>query len=376
VTEPRRDNNFDVIRLLAALQVAVSHSFAWLRVPIPGWVFATETCFPGVAIFFVISGFLITRSYLTSDRGVFAYLARRALRIYPALWVQYVAMILLMAATGGFVWSTLTTAAFWGWMGRAAFMGSNFWASALTNYTPFSYTALFKWYPNDVLWTIPTEIGFYLLVPLVFSAWLRRRRLVWPVLAVAVAISMRLAFVAGAWARDYGSYNTTGELHASPLPYFWLFAAGAASAYAWDRVAWLFERKFFWWIAAYGLATGVKWLAVGSVDLTYRVPDAYSIPRALLLAGATIALAHSWTWLSRSLRGVDLSYGLYLFHLPLPYALYCAGIGGRYSLVLLSLVVAFVAAALSWFLVEKPALGLKSRTDQMFSLRARQAAVA
>jgi peptidoglycan/LPS O-acetylase OafA/YrhL len=364
-----RENNFDLIRLFAALQVAVSHAFAWLRYPLPGWAFALETCFPGVAIFFVISGFLITRSYLRNDGGVLAYLGRRALRIYPALWAQYALVLVLMAATGGFVWHTLATRAFWSWMWRAAFMGSNFWAGALTNYTPFVYTGLYKWYPNDVLWTIPVEIGFYLLVPLFFASWMRRRGLVGIALMAAVAVSMRLAFVAGAMARNFPSYNTTGEMHASPLPYFWLFATGAAAAYYWPHVRRAFDRTVGWWALAYAGGTAVKWWFTGGVDLTYRVPDAYTIPRALILAGLVLSLAHSWPQISRWMRGTDLSYGIYLFHLPLPYALYCAGIGGRASLVALSMAVAFVLAAASWFFIERPALGLKSIVDAKLSSR-------
>jgi len=362
-----RRNNFDLIRLLAALEVAVGHAFAWLKVPLPGWAFASETCFPGVAIFFVISGFLVTRSYVNSDRGVLPFLGRRALRVYPALWFQYVLAIVLMAVTGGFAVQTLGDGAFWSWMWRAAVIGSNFWAGALTNYTPFTYTGLYKWYPNDVLWTIPVEIGFYLLVPALFARWMIRRRLVGPVLVVAFSASIWTAFVAGPLLRDHGNLNTTGMLHSSPLPYFWLFAAGAAASFYWDRVRHVFEGKALWWFAAYGLATGLKWWLVGSVDLTYRIPDAFTIPRALVLAGLVISSAHSWAWISRWMRGVDLSYGVYLFHLPLPYGLYCAGIGGRGSYVALSVAVTFVLAALSWFLIERPALHLKGRVERALS---------
>ena len=78
-----------------------------------------------------------------------------------------------------------------------------------------------------------------------------------------------------------------------------------------------------------------------------------------LIESCVISFAHSWVGLSKPLHGVDLSYGLYLFHLPLPFGLHYAGIGGSYWYVLLSLVVAFALAAFSWFVVEKPALGLK-----------------
>jgi len=367
MTDERRRNNFDLIRLFAALEVATIHAFNWLKVPKPALVLVVDACFPGVAIFFVISGFLIARSYVSGDGSVLKFFSRRALRVYPALWLQYLFVFVLMGLTGGFFIRTIGDAHFWSWLWRALTFGSNFWAGALTNYTPFVWTGLYKWYPDDVLWTIPAELGFYLLVPMIFARWIVRRRLLAPVLAVAFAASVWVAFKAGPLLRDHGNLNTTGMLHASPLPYFWLFAAGAATSFYWEQVRGLFERKALWWLALYGIGAAVKWLAVGSADLTYRIPDAFTIPRGLLLAGLVISFAHSWVWLSRRMRGVDLSYGLYLFHLPLPYGLYCAGIGGSLWYVAASLVVAFVLAAFSWFLVEKPALGMKASVERILT---------
>lgn len=364
----RYANNFDLIRLLAALQVAVGHAFVWLKIQLPSGVMPTIACFPGVAIFFVISGFLITRSYVERDHGVLAYLARRALRIYPALWLQYVLVILLMAATGGFAFRTVVDSRFWSWLGLAAFVGSNFWASALTQFNPFSWDGLYKWYPADVLWTIPVEVGFYLLVPIVFARSLVRRGLAGPLMLIAFSASVAGAYWAGPLLRDHGNLNTTGMIHSSPVPYFWLFLAGGAVAFYWTKVAFLFEGRALWWFVAYGLATAINWLVVGSVNLPYRIPDALTVPRALILAGAVLALAHSWTWISGWMRGVDLSYGLYLFHLPFPFGMYYAGISGSFWYVAASMVIAFAVAALSWFLVEKPALALKPAVERWLLL--------
>ncbi len=360
----RYANNFDLIRLLAALQVAVSHSFAWLHVPMPKAADEVIRCFPGVLIFFVISGFLITRSYVERNHGLARFLVHRALRIYPALWLQYVAAIVLMFVTGGFFLPTLVESRFWAWIGYAGFVGSNFWASVLTAYTPFSYDGLYKWYPADVLWTIPVELGFYVLVPIVFARVLVRRGWAGPLAVILAATSVAIAYHAGPLLRDHGNLNTTGMLHSSPGPYFWLFLAGGLVALYWDRVSALFAGTVWWWVLAYAAAAGVNWLVKGTINLPYRIPDELTVPRALILAGLVIALAHSYPRLSQWMRGVDLSYGLYLFHLPLPFGLHYAGIGGSLWLVAGSLVVAFVLAALSWVLVESPALALKARIDR------------
>ena len=185
---------------------------------------------------------------------------------------------------------------------------------------------------------------------------------------VLFCASVVVAYIAGPLLRDHGELNTTGMLHSSPAPYFWLFLAGGAVSFYWTRLEPLFQGKAVWWFLAFGLATAINWQLAGSVALPYRIPDALTIPRALILAGAVVSFAHSWTWISSWMRGVDLSYGLYLFHLPFPFGLYYAGIGGSLWYVAASMAIAFALAALSWFLVEKPALGLKPSIERSLSL--------
>lgn len=96
-----RVNNFDLLRLLAALQVAVVHSIGILK---PTGYFASllGVCldrFPGVPIFFVISGVLISKSYERSD-SLRDYLRNRCLRIFPGLWVCLVVSVAVILALG------------------------------------------------------------------------------------------------------------------------------------------------------------------------------------------------------------------------------------------------------------------------------------
>ena len=55
-------NNFDLIRLLAALQVALAHGIGHFHVPMSPVLVTLLESFPGVQSFFCISGFLIARS--------------------------------------------------------------------------------------------------------------------------------------------------------------------------------------------------------------------------------------------------------------------------------------------------------------------------
>src|SRR5437868_159740 len=80
-----KTNNFDLIRLAAALQVAINHAAAHFNVD--GWgarVIAVTGLFPGVPVFFFISGFLISRSF-EKNPILGDFFLNRILRVYPGL---------------------------------------------------------------------------------------------------------------------------------------------------------------------------------------------------------------------------------------------------------------------------------------------------
>src|SRR5437588_12535091 len=91
-TAPRR-NNFDALRLVAALSVVFSHSFlvaegSEANEPFV-WLSGNQCILGlvGVFVFFVISGYLVTESWCRRPLpGQFAL--RRGLRIYPGLMVN------------------------------------------------------------------------------------------------------------------------------------------------------------------------------------------------------------------------------------------------------------------------------------------------
>src|SRR5262250_2385830 len=112
---PPRQNNFDALRLLAAISVIFSHSFLiaegtqnneWL-ILLTGNQAILGLC--GVFVFFAISGFLVTQSFeQTGDP--WRVLAKRALRIFPGLVVA----LLLSAFVLAPIVSTLEPAAYFG----------------------------------------------------------------------------------------------------------------------------------------------------------------------------------------------------------------------------------------------------------------------
>ena len=95
-----RDNNFNLIRLAAALSVIFSHSVAVLGLPSSREFFfdhlGLSLAEMAVDVFFVTSGFLVTGS-LVNRGDVIAFLWARALRIYPAIWVMLVLTVFALA---------------------------------------------------------------------------------------------------------------------------------------------------------------------------------------------------------------------------------------------------------------------------------------
>jgi peptidoglycan/LPS O-acetylase OafA/YrhL len=122
-----RRNNFDAIRLLAALTVMVSHAFALSGRPEPrpyaGLTLGTFAVF----VFFAISGYLVSASW-RSDPDIRRFLARRMLRIAPAY-------IIVIAVTEAFL--------------------------RMTGIPEFTMNPLSA--SNGSLWTIPVEVECYLL---------------------------------------------------------------------------------------------------------------------------------------------------------------------------------------------------------------------
>ena len=101
---PRKDNNFGALRLLFASVVILSHSAEIVdgdrsREVLTN-IFGTLTFgILGVDGFFIISGYLITKSLLSSPT-LFDYAKRRVLRIYPAFIVCFWLSLLVFGAAG------------------------------------------------------------------------------------------------------------------------------------------------------------------------------------------------------------------------------------------------------------------------------------
>ena len=329
-----RNNLFDVIRLYAAIQVLIVHGVAHLHF-IPPLLVQTFFSLPGVPLFFSISGFLVGLSSLRFRGRWGEYAWHRFLRIFPALWICLLVSILVLI-TFGKGWFFLSPAGFV-WLASQLTVVQFFNPSQLRD---FGVGVI-----NGSLWTIPVELQFYVVLPaLVVVAGALRDRAVVLLLSAIILCSFFIRQVLIGSLIDPESLAAK-LLDVSFAPHLFQFLLGFACL-----LPYLFlgrKRSVLVLIVA-GLA---------SLAASTMFPVAGSFLRPVAFAALPVGVGLIPLDL---LRGLDFSYGLYLYHMPIANALLVAKVPPGLS-VPIYLLFSFVIAALSWFLVEKPALSLKSK---------------
>jgi peptidoglycan/LPS O-acetylase OafA/YrhL len=339
------DNNFDLLRLFAAAQVVSMHAGQWLQLAIHPQLAWLLSLFPGVPIFFVISGFLVTGSFLRTD-STHGYFFKRALRIYPGMCGNLVVIFALAAATN--VITSYRSAAIY--FAVVSITGSTLLASRAVG-LPFSGNEPF--FAGGVLWTIAVELGFYLAIPLMFARGIRTRPwLLWSVLSGTM-----IASCACQWWQQ--TALDSDAVNASVPPYLWVFLLGSAACLLWDRIRICFEGRALPWIAAYLI---FSWLTSAVPD--FKTLNLLNFISMVMLAGVVLSAAYSWPSLARVLHGQDFSYGIYLYHMPVIGVLTAAGLRESWWNWPLVYAPTALVAGLSWFLIERPALQAKRLVDK------------
>lgn len=357
---PHRQNNFDLIRLLAAAQVVLAHAIGHTRLldQLPAWakpVFDALLLLPGVPVFFVISGYLISASYERDPADLKGYFRRRGLRIFPALWVCLAVTLVALGSFGFLGADFLLSKTFAAWLaGQLTFFQF---------YNPEHFREFGIGVANGALWTITVELQFYVFVP-VFHWFSRRCGRLAPCMA---KLFFTLSFAAYC-VMDHkvnGPGGFTGApvayklLHVTLAPHLWMFLLGVAlHRYSGKLHGWI-EGRFVWHFAAYALLMTVLHTLV-----EYRSPLFYLgyLPSRALLALATVSAAYSMRGLSgRLLRGRDISYGIYLYHSVAINVFVELGWMDSFAAVPWVFAVSVAMALASWHLVEKPALARKSK---------------
>ncbi len=345
-------NNFDLIRLFAALQVVYAHGSEHLRVPwgpIGRGVHQVLEALPGVPIFFVVSGFLISMSYERHpDLG--SYARNRFLRIYPALWAAFLVGLALIATTGFLGPETLTSWKFPAWV-AAQLTIFQFWNPDFLR--SFGVGVL-----NGSLWTIPVELGFYAVLPLLYRGVLDRMpRSRGDLVLVMLALASYSLWFAAVAALGHHPDLRLKLLMVTIAPYLYMFLFGVLIQRHRHRLERLLVGKAWLWAGVYAACFGA------APRLLPRTPAGnFELQLLWQAALALLVVSFAFTrrrWSDRVLRGNDISYGVYLYHMLVVNLLVYLGWTGAVSPLLVTFAAGVLLAVLSWRVVEAPALRRK-----------------
>ncbi|MEO0400574.1 MAG: acyltransferase [Pseudomonadota bacterium] len=339
----REQNNFNIIRHIAALAVLVAHSWALAfeggRTD-PISAFLTEllnkpTVISGLAVktFFIVSGYLVTRSMLEGANLKY-YAASRALRIYPALLVNVTLVTFLMGplVTNLDLVSYLVHEDTWDYfLNNLPMWNASYYLPGVFTDNPAGAGV------NGSLWTLPAEIRCYLAVGVLFAVGFFRSR--------KVAVAGLILFMAA------DLYWPDAEL-----------LGGAATA---SVIRYFLMGATFYLLKDLIPANGTYALAL--------LMGALLLP-ASPLQELLLSFAGCWTvlWIGAILppigHGVlpsllaktDLSYGIYIYAFPIQQLLINSGYSGEpIKLTILAASLTTICAYCSWRFVERPALNRK-----------------
>lgn len=338
-----RRNNFDLLRLVAAISVIFSHSFLIAE--------GTQNNEPlirltgnqailgltGVFVFFAISGFLVTQSF-EHTASPLHYLAKRALRIFPGLFVA----TLVSAFVLGPLVTDLPLAPYLSRAEPYEYVVGNTLLDQSVHQLPGVW---FADNPTGVeingsLWTLRSEFMMYLMVL---------------ALGVCRLLTVRTAAVLLAFGMASLHFNMLDEL---------------------EKWGWVFQLLSSWgWLVAFFAAGMILYklrhsrIFDGRIALLALAGLALSIPLRQFILLFPIFGCYLALWLALNpylpvipaARFGDLSYGLYIYGWPAEQLVMWLS-GGRatwWQVFLIALPATAVLAFLSWHLVERPMLRLK-----------------
>ncbi|MFN3590142.1 MAG: acyltransferase family protein [Spirosomataceae bacterium] len=343
-----RLNNLDLVRLFASAQVLVWHVLVHLDLFNPDSFFLKFLYnIPGVPIFFAISGFLITSSIDKTNFIVANYVRSRFMRLFPAL-------VICLLFTSFLVYWSGTSIDLSDWL--------IYFFTHLTIFQSWISEGLRVWgvgHPNGSLWSISVEIQLYCLLPfLVISLKNKKIEKKNFILFLLFISSIAYRFIIDEYIRSKS--ETIAQFGSMFLfHHFQFFALGIALYYNFNQILPFLESRVLKWLGIYAAYV----LVCKYYFEAYETPYSYSffgIVANILLIGMVFSFAFSnKEWSSMLLRQQDISYGLYIFHMPIVNFFVQKGLVGDIVYFFLVCLFSFILAVLSWIFIERKALQFK-----------------
>ncbi len=338
----RDNNNFDLIRIIAALMVIIGHSsdvlFNHSLINDPAKLLSGYSIQSlGVIIFFIISGFLVTASF-HNKRNWLQFFAGRVLRIFPALIVVVLLSVFVLGAA-------LTTLSFNEYISSPV---TGRYLQDMTLYRMYYYLpGVFENNPlagsiNASLWSLPYEFTCYIYIALagIFS-FINNK---WTSLLLFCIYFISYLF--------YESQLNTIVIPVLGIDFktfyipFLYFLAGSL----------LFRFRPF---IRYNM-TGI----IICLIIALAIRNAFLHQQFFVLVISYLVLAFAFSdklKFHNVAKYGDFSYGLYLYAFPIQQLIVYLFPGSLNlpAMMVLSIVITFPFAFLSWHLIESPLLKMK-----------------
>lgn len=323
-----RSNNFDGIRMIAALMVLVSHQYSLVSL-IPPLLFSMTGGFAAVLMFFSISGFLVLQSW-QSDQNLLRFSIRRVLRIWPALIVAVLITVILL----GPVASQLSVSQY--------FSDPQTWAYFKILVMEIQYTlpSVFESNAtnsiNGSLWTIPFEVACYVALAVFGVIGVLHWKMSVVVITGFIYLSALPGLLRGDWPSNWQIFSIT----------FFFGCSLCAYRVYWINCPWRWLILFIILFIFCGLS-GI--LAIHFFKVV------------TLGAIAVIVGNQSWPILRSLGKYGDISYGMYIYAFPIQQSVLALN-QNKWPFatnLVISIVATILIGMLSWHLIEKPALKFK-----------------
>jgi peptidoglycan/LPS O-acetylase OafA/YrhL len=290
-------------------------------VSVPDAITEIADVFMGVPIFFILSGFLIWGSIGRS--GSFKdYAVKRAIRIFPELWVGVLIEILLLI---------ILLKEKINWILLAAFTFGQ--ATVFQFWTPDFLRGYGCGTPNGTLWTLGVTIQFYFVVWFIYKL-LKNKKIYWWISALVLSIVIK------ALSPTISDLlpGVIGKLYSQTLfPYLWMFLFGAFLANYKEKAVPIL-KKIWWILLPLSFAFSISRFDIGF--------EGYGVFTYLLRVSGFIGLCYNLPKLNIKF---DISYGLFIYHMIVVNLMIEFGWTGKiYYLIIALLVSIILASASTW----------------------------
>jgi peptidoglycan/LPS O-acetylase OafA/YrhL len=306
--------------------------------------------FPGVSVFFLISGFLISKSFESRINKIPSYIKSRLLRIYPGLYVCFLLTYVVLGICGYLNEKYISQPQFSVWL-----------VSQLTVfqfYNPEHFRSFGVGTVNGSLWTIPIEISFYAVLPFLILAYNKLGNRRGNIFFLFLAIS---SFGFEYWLHSLSKESlVTKLLSVSLIPHLYMFVIGSLFYKNFLAIGKLVANKVLKWTLIYVTAFAL-FLVIDS-HVGNSVFSFFSLLLTkVLLSFWVLSIAFSHKTISkRILNHQDISYGVYIYHMVVVNIFIRLGLVENMLYLLAVLLISYLLGFLSWKFIESKALGLKA----------------